>query len=159
MAWGREVEQATIEAREAAVQELVRVRQAQDISSIAFVAMAQAGQIDDVTISEYPQQFTAWRPSMSATVGQIMRYNANGKLYRVVQAHTTQADWTPDTTPALFTCISDPADPWPEWAQPVGAHDAYAKGDRVTHSGARWVSDVAANVWEPGVYGWTQQAQ
>lgn len=48
------------------------------------------------------------------------------------------------------------ADVWVEWIQPTGAHDAYAKGARVTHDGKKWVSLVDSNVWEPGVSGWEQ---
>ena len=51
---------------------------------------------------------------------------------------------------------------WPEWVQPTGAHDAYAKGSQVTHNGERYVSKIDANVWEPGLFGseslWTKQA-
>lgn len=43
------------------------------------------------------------------------------------------------------------------WIQPTGVHDAYAQGAVVTHNEFTWVSDVDANVWEPGVYGWTKQ--
>ena len=50
----------------------------------------------------------------------------------------------------------EPADEWPEFTQPTGAHDAYAKGSHVMHNGTEWVSDLDANVWEPGVSGWTQ---
>lgn len=42
------------------------------------------------------------------------------------------------------------------WVQPTGAHDAYAKGDAVTHSSKTWVSLIDANVWAPGVSGWRQ---
>ena len=45
---------------------------------------------------------------------------------------------------------------FPEWRQPTGAHDAYSKGDKVSHNGKHWVSDVDGNVWEPGVYGWSE---
>ena len=51
---------------------------------------------------------------------------------------------------------------WPEWVRPTGAHDAYAKGAQVTHYGEKYVSQIDANVWEPGVFGseslWTKQA-
>ncbi len=51
---------------------------------------------------------------------------------------------------------------WPEWVQPTGAHDAYAKGSQVTHHGEKYVSQIDANVWEPGVFGseslWAKQA-
>lgn len=42
----------------------------------------------------------------------------------------------------------------PAWVQPTGAHDAYPLGAQVTHNGETWTSTTAANVWEPGVYGW-----
>ena len=87
-------------------------------------------------------------------VAKDSRYQYEGKLYKCVQAHTTQADWAPDVTPALWVIVS--LDEWPEWIQPTGSHDAYAKGDKVTHNSKKWTSDVDANTWEPGVYGWTE---
>lgn len=82
-----------------------------------------------------------------------------GLLYRCVQAHTSQATWTPEDAPSLWTRIADPAQEWPEWIQPTGAHNAYAKGAKVSHNGKRWISDVDANTWEPGVYGWTEHIE
>lgn len=35
--------------------------------------------------------------------------------------------------------------------------DAYMAGDKVTHNDKHWVSDVDNNVWEPSVYGWSEQ--
>ena len=92
--------------------------------------------------------------TVGIAVAKDSRYQYNGKLYKCVQAHTTQSDWQPDVTPALWVKVS--LDEWPEWVQPTGAHDAYAKGDKVTHSSKKWTSDVDANTWEPGVYGWTE---
>ena len=104
--------------------------------------------------------FPYWKTGLTVTQDDISngkhRYQYNGKLYRCVQAHTTQADWTPDKTPALWVEVS--LDEFPEWKQPTGAHDAYKKGDKVTHNGKKWSSDVDANVWEPGVYGWSEES-
>ena len=77
-------------------------------------------------------------------------------LYKCVQAHTSQIDWSPDKTPALWAKAGDPAVEYPEWSQPVGAHDAYMTGDKVSHSNKNWISIVDSNVWEPGVYGWNE---
>ena len=99
-------------------------------------------------IELYPK----WTEGVAVSAGG--RYQFNDRLYKCVQAHTTQADWTPDVTPALWVIVS--LEEWPEWVQPTGAHDAYAKGAKVTHSGKKWTSDVDANVWEPGVYGWSE---
>lgn len=90
-------------------------------------------------------------------VGQIRRYN--GALYKCVQDHTSQAEWTPDTASSLWAGTSDPAEEWPAWSQPVGAHDAYSSGAKVSHNGKHWISSVDNNVWEPGVYGWTEQEE
>lgn len=81
---------------------------------------------------------------------------AIGKRIRCVQAHTSQADWTPDATASLWKKIGDPTEEWPAWSQPIGAHDAYNSGDKVSHNGKHWTSNIDANVWEPGVYGWTE---
>lgn len=93
--------------------------------------------------------YPAWQTGTAYTVDERIRYNST--LYRCVQAHTSQADWTPDATPALWTVVS--LDEWPEWVQPTGAQDAYAKGDKVSHNGKHWISEVDGNVWEPGIYG------
>ena len=59
-------------------------------------------------------------------------------------------------TPALWSKIGDPAEECQAWSQPLGAHDAYSAGDKVSHNGKRWVSDLDGNVWEPGTYGWSE---
>lgn len=123
-------------------------------NGIVFVTMAEAGSIDPVTAAEHADLFAEWAYPIAYTVGQIRRYN--GTLYKCVQAHTSQADWAPPAAPSLWSLTADPAEEWPEWIQPIGAHDAYDLGAKVSHNGKHWTSDVAANVWEPGVYGWTE---
>lgn len=111
-------------------------------------------QADDETALAAIEVFPAWREDGFYSAGDRVRYG--GKLYRCLQAHTAQADWTPDTAVSLWVTAADPAIEWPEWVQPVGAHDAYEKGAKVTHNGRRWTSAVDSNVWEPGVYGWEE---
>lgn len=98
--------------------------------------------------------FGAWETDTDYAVGVRVRYGE--KLYRCEQAHRSQEDWTPDATPALWTEVAKPGE-IPEWRQPIGAQDAYNKGDKVRHNDAVWTSDVDGNVWEPGVYGWTME--
>ena len=93
--------------------------------------------------------YPAWQAGTAYSVNDRIRHNSI--LYRCVQSHTSQADWTPDATPALWTVVS--LDEWPEWVQPTGAQDAYAKGDKVSHNSKHWISEVDGNVWEPGIYG------
>lgn len=94
--------------------------------------------------------FPDWEDGKAYAVGDRVQYG--GLLYRCVQAHISQANWTPDATKALWTRTS--TDEWPEWIQPTGAQDAYNTGDKVTYNGEHWICVIDANVWEPGVYGW-----
>lgn len=96
--------------------------------------------------------YPAWQTDTAYTVDERIRYNST--LYRCVQAHTSQSDWTPDATPALWTVVS--LDEWPEWIQPTGAQDAYTNGDKVSHVEKHWISDYDNNTWEPGVFGWSE---
>lgn len=123
-------------------------------STIAFVTLAETGVIDDETATEHTDLFSPWVEGIAYEVGNIRSYE--GDLYRCVQAHTSQSDWTPDKVPALWTKIGDPTEEFPEWSQPAGAHDAYAKGDKVSFGGKHWESTVDNNVWQPGVYGWNE---
>lgn len=130
------------------------MEETKQVTEIAFVALAETGGIDAVTAGEHKTMFDEWRAGVNYTVGQYRNYG--DKLYRCVQAHTSQEGWEPDAAASLWAVAADPAEEWPEWSQPVGAHDAYATGDKVTHNDKHWTSDVDGNVWEPGVYGWTE---
>lgn len=134
--------------------EAERIAALEAVSSIAFVTLAEAGSIDDVTATEHAEQFAEWASNVAYPVGALRRYD--GQLYRCVQAHTAQDDWTPDAAVSLWSKVGDPSEEYPAWSQPVGAHDAYGIGDKVTYNGKHWVSTAAANVWEPGVYGWEE---
>lgn len=123
-------------------------------ASIVFVKMAESGELDDVTISEHAEQFPAWAPALTYAANAICTYG--GKVYRCLQAHTSQEDWTPDATASLWKEIGDPTAEWPEWSQPISAVDTYALGDKVSHNDKRWISVCDNNVWEPGVYGWEE---
>ena len=107
--------------------------------------------LDDATALTGIELFPTWG-LISYSVGDRVQYN--GTLYKCIQAHTAQSEWTPDTTPALWVVVT--VEEWPEWIQPTGAQDAYAKDSKVTHNGKKWISSYDANVWEPGVYGWEE---
>ena len=108
--------------------------------------------LDDETALTGVELFPVWAIGTAYAVDDRVQHG--GTLYKCVQAHTSQADWTPDVTPALWVVVS--IDEYPEWVQPTGAHDAYAKDSKVTHNGKKWISSYDANVWEPGVYGWEE---
>lgn len=109
--------------------------------------------LTDEQAEQVPQAFPAWAAGKSYKVGDRVRYD--GKLYRCVQAHDAIEGYEPPNTPALWVRTA-PEGEVPEWVQPTGAHDAYNEGDKVTHNGKTWVSTMDANVYEPGVYGWSE---
>ena len=109
--------------------------------------------LDDEHALETIELFPGWK--IDADYSTNDRVQFDGTLYRCVQSHRSQQSWKPDQTPALWVVIS--LEEWPDWVQPTGAHDAYAKDAKVSHNEKHWISDIAANTYEPGVYGWTEQ--
>ena len=110
--------------------------------------------VPDEAGAEYASFFPAWQVGKAYPAGDRFRWEGN--LYKVLQEHTSQGDWPPDKAVSLYVRIADPAEEWPEWVQPLGAHDAYPQGAKVSHQGKHWVSEIDANTYEPGVYGWAQ---
>lgn len=135
-----------------------------ELAALKLAVPYHADVIENEITSTNPQEIIAnlievrsrpdWTPWIVVKVDEVYFYNGN--LYKVIQAHTTQPDWTPDITPALWKRFYEiSAGPQP-WVQPTGAHDAYNTGDRVTYNGHLWESLIDANVWSPTVYpaGW-----
>lgn len=102
-----------------------------------------------------PLIYPAWNgDGVSYTIGRRVMYGS--MLYKCLQAHTSQATWTPTDAPSLWTKVLIPTPGViTEWEQPSSTNP-YAKGDKVKHNGKIWTSDIDNNVWEPGVYGWTE---
>lgn len=110
--------------------------------------------LDDATAITVPTLYPSYTVGVNYTVDDRICYE--DQLYRVVQAHRSQENWIPSETPALYTPIADPSIEYPEWVQPTGSHDSYSLGAKVTHNSKKYVSDIDANTYEPGVYGWTE---
>lgn len=131
----------------------------QKATTVMFRALAQTDVITPTDALDNAGMFPLWAENIGqrAETGSYWRHWDN--LYRVNagQGHTIQADWEPDKAVSLFSLAANPADEWPKWIQPTGAHNAYTKGAKVTHNGKRWVSTADGNVWEPGVYWWIVQ--
>ncbi|MDL2273971.1 alpha-amylase [Oscillospiraceae bacterium OttesenSCG-928-G22] len=127
-----------------------------DAATILFVNEAQKEDttLDDITITEHADFFPDWDEHFTGKRGTIVR--DEGKLYKSIHDVGAGQNTKPSSTPAMWTRIGDPGEEWPEWMQPIGAHDAYEKGAKVSHAGKRWTSDVDGNIWEPGVWGWSE---
>ncbi len=112
----------------------------------ALIEQTSASLTDEEALTGI-ELFPKWSESASYQTGDRVRYE--GTLYRCLQSHTAQPTWTPTDAPSLWTevLIPDP-EVIPEWKQPDSTNP-YMKGDKVTHLGKTWVSDVDNNVWEP----------
>ena len=119
-----------------------------------------ANSLDDEKAMEVAYMYDPWEIGKSYAVGDFITYGTNGvgdpQLYKIVQAHTSQADWTPDAAAALFTAIGLDDAGYPVWSQPTGAHDAYNKGDIVNYNGTLYKSLMDGNTYSPDAYpaGW-----
>lgn len=135
-----------------------RSESAQAVAELMFVKAAQAQQLDDASIAKYPEFFVTWDENWRGKAGDIVQ--DEGKLYRSIHDVTDAGqNRKPSETPSMWTQIGNPLEEFPDWVQPLGAHDAYSKGAKVSHNGEKWTSDVDGNVWEPGVYGWTKYTE
>lgn len=119
-----------------------------------------AQSLDEEQAMEICGVYDAWKPDTAYVTGEYITYGENSvgdaQLYKVVQAHTSQADWTPDVTASLYTPIGLTDDGYPIWAQPTGTHDAYNAGDIVEYNGILYKSLINGNTYSPDVYpaGW-----
>lgn len=119
-----------------------------------------AASLTDEQAMEVAAVYDPWVVGKAYSVGEFFTYGENGvgdpQLYRVVQAHTSQADWTPDAIPALYVAIGLDDAGYPVWSQPTGAHDAYNAGDIVDYNGTLYQSVIDGNVYSPEAYpaGW-----
>jgi hypothetical protein len=121
-----------------------------------------AASLSDEKALEVASVYDAWVSGKSYNVGEFVTYGVNGvgdpQLYKVVQAHTSQADWTPDKTASLYSPIGLTNEGYPVWSKPTGAHDAYNEGDVVDYNGTLYKSLINGNVYSPDEYpqGWEQ---
>ena len=95
-----------------------------------------ANGLTDKQALEIASVYPVWEPNVSYSADQIISYGTNStgdpQLYRVIKAHTSQADWIPGVgTESLYDAFGLDESGYPVWSQPTGAHDAYNKGDIV----------------------------
>lgn len=123
-----------------------------EAEAIIAALVTLRGSATDEQALAVPILYPAWRSGTDYAAGERVQYV--GTLYKVLQDHTAQDDWTPDATPALWVVVS--IEEYPEWVQPTGAHDAYNTGDKVSYNGTLYKSLIDGNVYSPDAYpaGW-----
>ena len=114
-----------------------------------------AAGLRDAPAMEVAAVYDPWKAGKVYATGDFLPYGKNSvgdpQLYRAAQAHTAQADWKPDTVPALYTPIGLDASGYPIWAQTAGAHDAYNAGDIVSYNGTLYQSLIDGNDHSPAL--------
>jgi hypothetical protein len=112
------------------------------------------GEMTDEEAIERPILFPNWKSGKEYTVNERVRYG--GRIFKVLQNHTSQDDWTPSRAPSLFAEILTSEDGEPqEWQQPSSTNP-YLTGDKVIYNGLLYESLIDNNTWSPADYpqGW-----
>lgn len=130
----------------------------QMIAAVKKMLSTETEELSDEDALDVAALFPTWASKIGSEVSVGERLWYDGKLYRVIQAHTATDLWVPDHNPALYAEISIAE--WPEWVQPTSAETAYKIGDKVTFEGKHYVSLIDGNVWSPAVYpaGWEEKS-
>lgn len=120
--------------------------------AVDLAASFAAESFTDEQALQVPSLYPVWSgEAVSYKTGKRLLYL--GTLYKVLQDHISQSDWTPDVTASLYTKVLIPdSTVIPEWEQPESTN-GYMIGDKVSHNGKIWESAVNNNVWEPGAIG------
>lgn len=115
------------------------------------LAKMNAMSLPDNEALEVVALFPKWHYDTVYSAGTKVQYE--GKLYKCLQDHTSQKDWTPNAAPSLWAEVLPGQDgKVGQWLQPDSTN-GYRMGDVVTHNGKRWKSTADNNVWEPGSTG------
>lgn len=116
--------------------------------------------LGDEQALEVATVYDEWKPGVAYKKDNFVIFGENAvgdpQLYKILQNHTSQADWTPNTSPSLYDAIGLNKSGYPIWSQPSGAHDAYNTGDIVDYNGVLYKSLIDGNVYSPEAYpaGW-----
>lgn len=125
-----------------------------EVTRMLIVQQINSLTVDDNTALRMVEFYPEWVAGQAYTAGYKVQYG--GKLWRCLHDHTSQDGWEPESAPSLWAKVLIPDETVvPEWEQPDSTNP-YSAGDKVTHNGKTWVSDINNNVWEPGVYGWSE---
>ena len=115
--------------------------------------LIRVDELDEEELLDMIDLYESYQVDKLYKVDDIFKYE--GKLYKVIQEHTSQEDWIPSELPALYLSMM-PENVIPEWVQPTMAENAYNIGDKVIYSGIVYESTINANTWSPVDYpqGW-----
>lgn len=133
----------------------IKLKDKLDAMNYAVKKLIRVDELTEEELISIIDLYDKYEVGASYKVDDVFSYN--NKLYEVLQAHTSQSDWLPDSTPALYLNML-PDDIIPEWVQPTGGHDAYSVGDKVVFNNLVYESLINGNSWSPTSYpaGWKE---
>lgn len=142
------------EAARVEAQERTRPLTESEVTRLLIAQQINTLTVGDNTALRMLEFYQAWEAGQAYTAGY--KVQRGGKLWRCLQAHTSQDGWEPENAPSLWAKVLIPDyDVIPEWEHPDSTNP-YMTGDKVAHNGKTWESTIDNNVWEPGVYGWAE---
>ena len=135
---------------------LTKEEQLENQRNLALTFFAET--LSDAQALQVPMLFDEFDGNgVAYEVGKRIMFE--GVLYKVIQAHTSQAEWTPIAAPSLFAkVINETVDgSIPEFEQPDSTNP-YMKGNRVIFNGKVYESLIDNNVYSPEAYpaGWKE---
>lgn len=124
---------------------------AKQLRAIITEAMSKE---EDSVVLDNKTLLPQWEAGIQYTIDKKILYN--DIVYKVLQSHTSQSDWTPDVAVSLFARVLIPdEDTIPDWEQPDSTNP-YMTGDKVRYNGHVYESIIDNNIWSPEAYpaGW-----
>ena len=140
-----------------ALEELTRKQEEQEQSIKSILkTITLAKDLSDNQKEEILSRYEEYQEDKEYKEGD--KFTFDGKIYEVIQGHRSQANWIPSSTPALYkeflnvkitNQAGEETEVVSEWKQPLGGHDAYKKGDKVSFNGQIYQSKNDGNVHSP----------
>lgn len=85
--------------------ERTRPLTAEEVTALLIKQQINALEVDDTTALRMAEFYPEWAVGVDYTAEY--KVQRSGKLWRCLQAHTAQAGWEPENTPALWTEICE----------------------------------------------------
>ena len=120
-----------------------------EVSRMLITAQINALTVDDQTALRMLEFYPEWASDTEYAAGYKVRHW--GKLYKVIMAHTSQADWAPDVAVTLFERIDEEHDGSKYDPIPYDGSMALTAGLYYTEGGVLYLCtrDTGAPVYHP----------
>ena len=119
---------------ESIVYERTRPLTAEEVTALLIRRQINTLEVDDTTAFRMVEFYPEWASDTEYTAGY--KVQRGGKLWRCVQAHTSQAGWEPENAASLWTEICETHDGTIDDPIPYSGNMALEAGKYYSQSGA-----------------------